>query len=349
MTNSTVTDNVLITGGAGFIGSHFVHKLLKETDYNAVVVDSLSYAGVLDNLKYLFDTERFYFINADITDRAAMHSVLGLYQPRAIINFAAESHVDRSIDDPSPFIHTNYKGTFELLEAARIMLQECSKYVRDRFTFIQISTDEVYGSKPRGKSTETDVLNPSSVYSASKAAADHLALSYHKTFGMNTIVTRSSNNYGPNQLVEKFIPTVILNTMESTKIPIYGNGANERDWIYVGDNCNALLNVMYNGKAGEIYNIGTGRSISNLTIVDTILAIMQKKTYNVDGLVEFVKDRPGHDLRYCLNVNKINKLAWKAHTRLDVGLRKTIEWYIDNHEWINTVTKAGNNRRRLGV
>jgi dTDP-glucose 4,6-dehydratase len=322
--------NLLITGGCGFIGSNFIRYIMKKhPNYSIFNVDKLTYAGNLENLKGLEKKRTYRFFKADICSASHMNKVFKKAAPDAVINFAAESHVDRSISSASPFIKTNFLGVGVLLNCA---LQCGIK------KFLHISTDEVYGSILRGKFKETTRLEPSSPYSASKAAADALVMSYYKTYNLPVLITRSSNNYGPYQFPEKFIPLIILNALSDKTIPLYGDGLNIRDWIHVEDNCRAIDSVLHKGKAGEIYNIGGQCERTNLYVVNNILQILKKPS----SLITFVQDRPGHDRRYALSILKIKKeLHWQPRTSFIKGLRKTIAWYLDNQEWLkNTQTGA---------
>lgn len=312
---------LLITGGAGFIGSNFIrHMIQQHPDWDITNLDKLTYAGNLENLKEVEQSPRYRFIKGDIADRELVDRLL---QEKfdAIINFAAESHVDRSILDASPFLETNIRGTQVLLEGAR-------KYGIKRF--IQVSTDEVYGSIENGSFTERSQLHPSSPYSASKAAADLLCLAYHKTYGTSVIITRCSNNFGPYQFPEKFIPLVITNAIEDKPIPVYGDGLNVRDWVFVLDHCRALEAVLEKGKEGEVYNIGAGNEMTNLTLVHTLLKLLGKP----ESLIQFVTDRPGHDRRYSLDNSKIrSELGWKPIYSFDDALAFTVSWYLNNTAW----------------
>jgi dTDP-glucose 4,6-dehydratase len=315
--------NILITGGCGFIGSNFVRYMLEEHPEHSVInLDKLTYAGNLENLADVADNSRYTFIKADICDRSAVDAVVKKFSVEAIINFAAESHVDRSIVGPSIFIETNIGGTNVLLDVAKE-----SGIQR----FVQISTDEVYGSLgPTGKFREDSQLHPNSPYSASKAAADLLALAYHHTFGLPVIITRCSNNYGPYQFPEKLIPLMIANALENKQLPVYGDGLNIRDWLYVRDHCTAIDLVLMKGKVGEVYNIGGENEWKNIDIVRLLLKIIEKS----DSLITFVKDRLGHDRRYAIDASKImNELGWKPIVTFEEGLAKTIKWYMHNKSW----------------
>ena len=311
---------ILITGGAGFIGSNFIRLVLAETSHSVINLDVLNYAGNLENLKDVEDNPRYEFIKGDIRDAELVEKILSKGVD-AIVNFAAESHVDRSILEPENFLNTNYFGTAVLLECAR-------KYPIK--IFLQISTDEVYGPVLDGFADESYPLNPSSPYSASKAGADLLALAYYRTYGVPVIILRLSNNYGPYQFPEKLIPLFITNAMESKPLPLYGDGLYVRDWIYVEDACQAILLVLEEGKIGEIYNVGGGELKTNLEVTKIILKELKKP----ESLIQFVKDRPGHDRRYALNSEKIKaQLGFKPQTSFEEGLRKTIRWYQENKPW----------------
>ena len=308
----------LITGGCGFIGSHFVRLILnKYKDSEVINLDKLTYAGNLGNLRDIENNSRYKFVKGDICDNKL---VLDLVKDvDIVVNFAAESHVDRSIIEPESFVKTDVLGTQNLLEA-------CRKF---NVRFLQISTDECYGSIQNGKFKESDNLNPSSPYSASKASADLLVLSYHITYGLNVMITRTTNNFGPNQYPEKLIPLFVTNLLEGKKVPVYGNGLNVRDWIYVVDNCEAIDFVINNGKSGEIYNIGSGNGKNNLEITKFVLKELGKD----ENSIEYVKDRLGHDKRYALDSTKINKLGWKPRFQFELALKETIKWYKSNEKW----------------
>jgi len=312
---------VLITGGCGFIGSNFIRYLLAEApDVEIVNLDVLTYAGNPENLAGLENDKRYTFVKGDISDADTVEEVVE--DAEYVVNFAAESHVDRSIHDPGIFLRTNVRGTLVLLEAA------LEKRVK---RFMQISTDEVYGSLgPQGKFTETTPLAPNSPYSASKASADLMVRSFNKTYGLDTVITRCSNNYGPYQFPEKLIPLMITNALEDKDLPVYGDGMNVRDWIYVLDHCRAIWTVLDKGASGEIYNIGGGSEIENINLVKMILQILDKP----ESHIKFVKDRPGHDRRYAIDCAKIERqLGWKPLTSFEEGLEKTVRWYLDNEKW----------------
>ena len=308
--------NILVTGGAGFIGSNFVKYMLdKYPDYNITNLDKLTYAGNLENLRNIESNQNYTFVKGDICDKNIVNDLA--MTSDCIINFAAETHVDRSIKDASLFVETDVLGTYQLLEAAR--KHECS--------YFQISTDEVYGSIVNGSFKEGDLLEPNSPYSASKTGAEMLVRAYNKTYGLNTFVTRSSNNFGPYQYPEKLIPVIILNALQNKRIPVYGDGKNIRDWIYVADNCRAIDVVLHKGKAGEVYNVGAGNEYSNIEIVHTILDILNK----THDLIEFVEDRPGHDWRYSVDTTKIRELGWTPEVDFKSGLEDTVSWYRDEY------------------
>jgi len=322
----------LVTGGAGFIGSNFVRAALESSDARIVVVDKLTYAGNLQSLAEVSDNPRYGFVQADIADREAVRGIFREHQPTVVVNFAAESHVDRSIDGPSAFVETNIVGTFELLEASRQLLSQADRSARDAFRFLHVSTDEVYGSLgPTGAFEETTPYEPNSVYSASKASADHLVRAYQETFGVPSLVTNCSNNYGPHQFPEKLIPLMILNATEGKPLPIYGDGGNVRDWLYVDDHCRAIDLTLQKGKSGETYCIGgLTEDISNLDLVKKIIKLMDKS----EDSIEFIKDRPGHDRRYAVDFSKAKKeLGYQPQHDLDTYLKKTIDWYIKNKDW----------------
>lgn len=318
--------NVLVTGGAGFIGSNFIRHLLEKWNVEIVNIDKLTYAGNKKNLTDMEKKKQYSFVKGDITDKKIVQKAMK--ECDTVFNFAAETHVDRSIANSSEFMHTNMIGVHTLLEAARKL---------DVKTFIQVSTDEVYGSIESGFVDENGVLNPSNPYSASKAGADLLALSYSKTHGMDVRITRSSNNFGPFQFPEKIIPLFITNILEGKKIPIYGAGKNKRDWLFVKDNCKAILLVANKGKKGEIYNIGSGSELSNLELSEKLLAIMGGKK----EMMEFVKDRPGHDYRYALDFEKIKALGFAPSGDFDSKLRHTVDWYKQNGKWWKQLKKRG--------
>jgi len=354
----------LVTGGAGFIGSNFVRAALESTGAHIVVLDKLTYAGRLQNLAPIAQNPRYSFVEADIADRAAVSAVFRKHRPTAVVNLAAESHVDRSIDGPKAFVETNIVGTFELLEASRQLLSQSDEAARRAFRFLHISTDEVYGSLgATGAFDETTPYQPNSVYSASKASADHLVRAYQETFGVPSIVTNCSNNFGPYQLPEKLIPLVILNAIEGKPLPIYGDGGNIRDWLYVEDHCEGILQALERGQPGEKYNIGGDNERTNLEIVDALCeeleaalpastnsALKSAGITRYADLKQFVSDRPGHDRRYAINANKIRReLGWQANVGFDAGIRATVRWYLDHREWCESVEAEGSQRKRRGT
>ena len=312
---------LLITGGAGFIGSNFIHHILRKyPNYEVINIDKLTYCGNLENLEKVENHEKYKFIKCDICDSEKIDEIFQEEKPDFVINFAAETHVDRSILDPDAFVRTNFLGTHVLLEAVK-------KYGIERF--LHISTDETYGSIDNGKFKEDDVLLPNSPYSASKASADLLARSYFKTFSLPVVITRSSNNYGPYQFPEKVIPLFISNILQEKKVPLYGTGMNVRDWIYVQDNCEGLDAVLHDGEDGEIYNIGGGNEKTNLELTQIILNELGKD----DSHIEYVDDRLGHDLRYALDIEKARKIGWEPKHTFEDAIKKTINWYLENEDW----------------
>ena len=312
---------LLITGGAGFIGSNFIHHILgKYPNYKIINIDKLTYCGNLENLEKVEDHEKYKFIKCDICDKEKIDEIFQEEKPDFVINFAAETHVDRSILDPDAFVKTNFLGTHILLEAVK-------KHGIERF--LHISTDETYGSIDNGKFKEEDALLPNSPYSASKASADLLARSYFKTFSLPVVITRSSNNYGPYQFPEKVIPLFISNILQGKKVPLYGTGKNIRDWIYVQDNCEGLDAVLHDGEDGEIYNIGGGNEKTNLELTQIILNELDKD----DSHIEYVDDRLGHDLRYALDIEKVSKIGWEPKHTFEDAIKKTINWYLENEVW----------------
>lgn len=318
-------ENILITGGCGFIGSNFIRKYIGR-NINIFNVDDLTYAGNLENLKEIEEKENYHFFKGKIQDKEFIKQILIENNIDSIINFAAESHVDRSIIDSAPFIETNIKGTSVLLDLTREF--NIKKYV-------QVSTDEVYGSLGEiGKFTELTPISPNSPYSASKASADHLVMAYVHTYGINAMITRCSNNYGPFQFPEKLIPLMIMNALNNKELPVYGDGMNVRDWIHVDDHCSGIWAVYQNGKSGESYNIGSDTEKTNIEIVKLILNILGKP----ESLIKYVKDRPGHDRRYAMDSSKIQELlGWKAVINFDEGIKNTVTWYLNNLDWCNRI------------
>jgi len=348
--------NIVLTGGAGFIGSNLVHYLLEMDDITVINLDKLTYAGNLESLQDIMDDERHIFVQGDIGDRELVKTLLSKYQPSAVMHLAAESHVDRSIDGPGEFIQTNVVGTFELLEAVRGYWNHLDEKGKHNFRFVHISTDEVYGSLgAEGLFTEESRYQPNSPYSASKAASDHLVRAYYHTYGLPAIITNCSNNYGPRQFPEKLIPLMILNALEGKPLPVYGTGQNVRDWLYVEDHCRALVTALHRGRPGEVYNIGGNNERTNLEVVNTICNVLDEVMPRADKRpykeqIVFVKDRPGHDLRYAIDASKIiNELGWTPLEDFNSGIRKTIQWYLDNQEWCKNVQDGSYQRQRLGL
>ncbi|MEZ5741547.1 MAG: dTDP-glucose 4,6-dehydratase [Burkholderiaceae bacterium] len=344
---------ILVTGGAGFIGSNFVLQWLARRNGPVVNVDKLTYAGNLENLASVTGAADHHFEQADICDRDAMAALLTRYKPRAVLHFAAESHVDRSISGPGEFIRTNINGTFELLEATRAYFGTLDDAARNAFRFLHVSTDEVYGSLgPEDPAfSETTPYAPNSPYSASKAASDHLVRAYHHTYGLPVLTTNCSNNYGPFQFPEKLIPLMILNALAGEKLPVYGDGQNVRDWLYVGDHCSGIARVLEAGRLGETYNIGGINEMKNLDVVHIVCAILDemrpKKAGRYADQVRFVTDRPGHDRRYAIDPTRMrDELGWMPDESFETGIRKTVAWYLDNPEWIAHV-KSGEYRHWL--
>jgi dTDP-glucose 4,6-dehydratase len=340
---------ILVTGGAGFIGSAVIRRLVPHTDWHIVNVDKLTYAGNLDSLSPVTASKQYHFEQVDVADAAAVRALFDHYQPDAVLHLAAESHVDRSIDGPAPFIETNIVGTFNLLEASL----RHSRQTPD-FRFVNVSTDEVFGSlDARGQFTEDSAYDPSSPYSASKAAADHLVRAWGRTFGLPVIVTNCSNNYGPYQFPEKLIPLAILKGLAGEAIPVYGQGENVRDWLYVEDHAAALQTVLEQGRIGETYLLGGGNERRNIDVVRAICALLdelQPADSPHAELIEFVDDRPGHDLRYAIDAGKSRReLGWQPQESFESGLRKTVEWYLENESWWRRVQSGAYRGERLGL
>jgi len=332
---------ILVTGGAGFIGANFVHSWLGSHSETLINLDKLTYAGNLANLTGLETDPRYQFIHGDIADRALVSNLLTTHQPTAVLNFAAESHVDRSIQSPGAFIQTNIVGVFNLLEEVRGYWQGLAELARDQFRFLQISTDEVYGTlTPTDPAfSETTPYRPNSPYAASKAAADHLVRAYHHTYGLPTLTTNCSNNYGPYQYPEKLIPLLLLNALAGKPLPIYGNGTNIRDWLYVTDHCEAIQVVLAQGRVGETYNIGGNNEKTNLEVVHTLCDLLAEiKPRDYQALIQFVPDRPGHDLRYAIDATKITQeLGWWPRMTFEQGLRATVGWYLEHPHWVDSI------------
>jgi dTDP-glucose 4,6-dehydratase len=335
---------ILVTGGAGFIGANFVLDWLRQQDEPLVNLDKLTYAGNRENLATLAGDTRHIFVLGDICDHTLIDRLLMEHRPRAIVHFAAESHVDRSIHGPEDFIKTNIEGSFRLLEAARCYWNAMQGETRSEFRFLHVSTDEVYGSLgPQDPAfSETNAYAPNSPYSASKAASDHLVRAYHHTYGLPVLTTNCSNNYGPYQFPEKLIPLVIANALTGKPLPIYGDGMNVRDWLYVSDHCSAIRTVLTQGRVGETYNIGGWNEMPNLVIVKAICALLDEMKPSSAGpyerLINFVSDRPGHDRRYAIDARKIEReLGWRPSETFDSGIRKTVKWYLDHGQWTANV------------
>ncbi|NTF45823.1 dTDP-glucose 4,6-dehydratase [Rhizobium sp. AC27/96] len=346
---------ILVSGGAGFIGGNFVLEWLERCDETVINLDKLTYAGNLDTLRGLKGNNRHVFVHGDIGDRGLVADLLSLHRPRAILNFAAESHVDRSIHGPGDFIQTNIVGTFNLLEAVRDYWNGLPDAEKQAFRFLHVSTDEVYGtlSADDAPFNELNRYEPNSPYSASKAASDHLVRAWHHTYGLPVLTTNCSNNYGPYHFPEKLIPLVILNALSGKSLPIYGDGQQIRDWLYVRDHCGAIRRVLEAGKVGETYNVGGWNEKANLEVVQTICSILDELKPKADGghysdQIAFVKDRPGHDRRYAIDARKLEReLGWKPEETFETGIRKTIAWYLANQDWVQNVT-SGAYREWLG-
>jgi dTDP-glucose 4,6-dehydratase len=349
-------DRLLVTGGAGFIGSNLILYLMRSYDVDVLNLDLLTYAGNPDTLADISSSPRYRFVHGDIADPELMPKLLADFKPDVIVNFAAESHVDRSIDGPAAFVQTNVVGTLNLLDAARDYWSGLDESGHAGFRFLHVSTDEVYGSLgPEGLFHETTPYAPNSPYSASKAASDHLVRAWHHTYGLPTLTTNCSNNYGPHQFPEKLIPLVILNAIEGKPLPIYGDGGNIRDWLYVEDHCRAIWTVIEKGRLGEVYNIGGDSERTNLEVVDAVCAeldeLLPNSPHRPHGqLKTFVKDRPGHDRRYAIDAGKIRReLGWAPTENFESGIRRTVKWYLDNAEWCARVQDGSYQRQRLGL
>jgi dTDP-glucose 4,6-dehydratase len=347
---------ILITGGAGFIGSWLVRHVIAQGQWRVVNLDKLTYAGNLDSLEPIREARDHLFVQGDIGDRKLVTRLLDEHRPAAIVNLAAESHVDRSIDAPAPFVETNVIGTFQLLEAALAYWNGLSGPDRSEFRFLHVSTDEVYGSLgPSGLFSESTPYAPNSPYSASKAAGDHFVRAFHHTYALPTITTNCSNNYGPYQFPEKLVPLVILNALEGKPLPVYGDGGHARDWLFVEDHCRALLAALARGKPGETYNIGGSCERTNLAIVESLCETIDALCPDLphrpcSKLITFVEDRPGHDRRYAIDSTKARReLAWEPRQDLASGLRRTVEWYINNPRWVERVVRGVYRGERLGL
>ncbi|WP_414471780.1 dTDP-glucose 4,6-dehydratase [Microvirga sp. M2] len=346
----------LVTGGAGFIGSAVVRRLIASTPHRVLVVDKLTYAGNLDSLASCGNDPRFAFERADIADAARMRDIIGHFQPDMVMHLAAESHVDRSIDSPGEFVQTNVVGTFVLLQESLRYWRTLSGERRDTFRFHHISTDEVFGALgEEGLFHESYPYQPNSPYSASKAASDHFVRAWHHTYGLPTIVTNCSNNYGPYHFPEKLIPLMILNALEGKPLPVYGDGRNVRDWLYVDDHAEALILAAERGRVGESYNIGGWNERRNIDVVRTICGLVDEMAPDArigprEGLITYVADRPGHDLRYAIDATKIARdLGWRPAETFETGLRKTVQWYLENRTWWERVRSGGYRGERLGI
>jgi dTDP-glucose 4,6-dehydratase len=345
---------ILVTGAAGFIGSNFILNWLSHSDEKIIALDKLTYAGNLENLKSVESNSNFFFVRGDIGDSKFIAKTLKNNKPRAILNFAAESHVDRSIDGPNDFMQTNILGTYRLLQEVRSYLNDLSSELKSNFRFLHVSTDEVFGSLNHNAEAfkETNSYKPNSPYSASKAASDHLVRAWHHTYNIPTITTNCSNNYGPYQFPEKLIPLCILNALRCKKLPIYGDGNQVRDWLYVIDHCKGIETVLHKGTIGETYNIGGWNEKTNLTVVHKLCDLLDEIKPRYDGnsyreQIAFVKDRPGHDRRYAIDATKISdELGWQPQETFDTGIRKTLMWYLDNPEWVSQV-QSGESKNGL--
>jgi dTDP-glucose 4,6-dehydratase len=346
---------LLVTGGAGFIGANFVLQAITQ-GHRVINLDKLTYAGNLDTLASLEGNDRHVFVQGDIGDRALVASLLQSHQVDAVVNFAAESHVDRSIDGPAEFIETNVVGTLGLLESSRDYWRSLSEAAQKSFRFLHVSTDEVYGSLgEEGQFKETTAYAPNSPYSASKAASDHLVRAFHHTYGLPTLTTNCSNNYGPYQFPEKLIPLIIQKALAGEALPVYGDGLNIRDWLYVGDHCTAIQRVLEAGRVGETYNVGGNAERENLTVVKAICALLDQLRPLPDGrkresLITFVKDRPGHDRRYAIDSSKLQtELGWRPSETFETGIKHTVEWYLGHTEWVSRVLDGSYRMERLGA
>lgn len=349
-------NTILVTGGAGFIGGAFVRQLVQQRQSHVVNLDKLTYAGNLDSIRGVWDDPLHTFVHGDICDRALISSLFAEYQPQAVVNFAAETHVDRSIDGPGEFVTTNVVGTFRLLEASLRYWRDLSGTRAAEFRFLQVSTDEVYGTLgPHGAFTEETPYAPNSPYSASKAAADHFARAYYHTFGLPVLTTNCSNNYGPYQFPEKLIPLMILNALDGKPLPVYGDGQQVRDWLFVDDHCRAIQAVLEGGAPGQTYNVGGNCERKNLDVVEAICSLVDSLRPGLPhapcaSLIAYVRDRPGHDRRYAIDASKIaRELGWHPSETFESGLRTTVKWYLDNAWWVDRVTSGVYRRERLGT
>lgn len=347
---------ILVTGGAGFIGGEFVRQWIAQETSPVINLDKLTYAGNLDSLAGVLDDPRHVFVKGDIGDAECVRQLLETHRPRAIVNFAAESHVDRSIDGPAIFVHTNVLGTFTVLEQARRYRESLPRLEQESFRFLHVSTDEVYGSLgAEGKFTESTPYAPNSPYSASKASSDHFVRAYHHTYGLPTLTTNCSNNYGPYQFPEKLIPLVILNCLARKPLPVYGDGLQVRDWLYVGDHCEAIRQVLRHGTPGHTYNIGGDSEKTNIDVVRTICRAVDRSFPHIhdapsENLITYVRDRPGHDRRYAIDFSTIRReLGWTPQTSFDEGIASTVHWYAEHTEWTHRIATGGYRGQRLGI
>lgn len=336
---------IIITGGSGFIGCNFIENFLSKKNENVINIDCLTYAGNIQNTIHLEKNKNYRFINININNEKELKNIFDIHQPRAVINFAAESHVDNSIKGPRIFIDTNILGTYNLLQSSLDYWRKLDQSKKDNFRYIQISTDEVYGSLSINDqpAIEESSYKPNSPYSASKAASDHLVRAWNSTYGLPTIISNCTNNYGPYQHLEKFLPVIIFNAINQNKIPIYGDGSQIRDWLYVKDHCNAIMTLLEKGKIGNTYNIGSNNEIKNIEFVKSVCAILDKivpkKNLMYFSLVEHVEDRLGHDTRYSLNSEKMRNLGWNVECDFNTSLEETIKWYLKNNEWMDSIQK----------
>lgn len=349
-------ETILVTGGAGFIGGEFVRRAVDDGGRRVINLDKLTYAGNLDSLASVMTNPRHEFIEGDICNPWSVDEIIREYQPQTIVHFAAETHVDRSISGPAAFVQTNIIGTFTLLQAVRAYWKHLPDCERDRFRFLHVSTDEVYGSLgATGRFTEETPYDPSSPYAATKAAADHLVRASHHTYGLPTLITHCSNNYGPYQFPEKLIPLMILNAVEGKPLPVYGDGQHVRDWLFVGDHCEAIDAALERGTPGETYNVGGDAEHTNLEVVETICDLIDELVPDLPhrpcrSLIRFVEDRPGHDFRYAIDASKIGRaLGWQPRHDFAAGLRETVVWYLDHEEWVERVASGTYQRERLGL
>ncbi len=346
---------ILVTGGAGFIGSNFVIGALEDRRAGVVSLDALTYAGNLETLAPVLGRSGHAFVEGNIGDRVLVGRLLEEHRPEAIVNFAAQTHVDRSIDGPASFVRTNVLETFELLETTLAYWGGLGRDAQRRFRFLHVSTDEVYGSVEEGSFDEASPYKPNSPYAASKAASDHFVYAYHRTYGLPTITVNCSNNYGPRQYPEKLVPLAIHNALAGRPVPLYGDGSNVRDWLYVGDHCRAVEEVLKGGRAGETYNVGGGNERTNLEVVRTVCGLLDGMVPDSPfvphaSLATFVEDRPGHDRRYAVDAGKIRReLGWVPRETFESGMEKTVRWYLDNQEWCGRVLSGAYQGERLGL